>query len=351
MKKLLFLILFFASTAYAVTPVSVTDGGGNADTLEGQNGSFYLNVENSTGESSFGALSDDNDGLGVTYNLTTSFQTYTSFDTANNSSDMILSTGDGTVTIGAGSGGEYSIQADISVTAVGGVELEFGLFRNDTTELGTFNRGVSGIHFHAPVLINLSSDTGGAAYNTHSSIENLEFSDSDDVWIDEASSGNSPLIFDMTFDDEVLYPTAVEFHGVLYDGAAAHEVEALMWNYSTSVWVNMRSSTFDFPDSGGTDPFRYYDREFEVPFPRSSYVNMATNESKARMDHTSTGSPGHQIRIDKVHLHDEHGSAAVSTTRVITLTDGDVLSIKIKSDKFLPVYFANLHFHVTKVSN
>ena len=49
MKKILFLLLFFASTAYGVTAVSVTDGGGNADTLEGQNGSFYLDAGNISG--------------------------------------------------------------------------------------------------------------------------------------------------------------------------------------------------------------------------------------------------------------------------------------------------------------
>ena len=49
MKKLLFLLLFFASTAFAVTEVSTTDGGGNADTLEGQNASFYTDIRNQAG--------------------------------------------------------------------------------------------------------------------------------------------------------------------------------------------------------------------------------------------------------------------------------------------------------------
>ena len=349
MKTLLILFLLI----FSIVDVSAFQvfGGGNASTLEGQPGSYYLDVGNSTGESSFGALSDDNTGLGIQYNLTTSFQTYTSFDITNNSSDITLDASAGTITIGAGSGGEYNIQTDISVTGVGDVELEFGIFRNDTTELGTFVRGIGGVHFHTPILINLTSDTGGAAYNTHSSIENLFFADSDDIWIDEATSGTHPILFDISFDGEVLYPQAVEFHGVLYDGSTAHEVEALMWNYSTSVWVGMRSGIKDFPDSAGTDPFRYYDREFAIPSPISSYVNIATRSSKFRMDHTSTGSPGHQIRIDKVHLHDIHASAAVSITRILTLSEGDSLSIKIKSNKVLPVYFANLHFHVTKTSN
>lgn len=49
MKKILFLLLFFASTAHAVTAVSVTDGGGNADTLAGQNSSFYTDIRNQAG--------------------------------------------------------------------------------------------------------------------------------------------------------------------------------------------------------------------------------------------------------------------------------------------------------------
>lgn len=376
----LFLVFAVSLSVHAVTPVSTTDGGGNADTLEGQNGPFYLDAGNSTGtlppssfdnisattvhttgdiladgfidgKKSFGSLVDDNIGLGTAYNLTTSFQTYTSYTTTLSSSDITLSASNGTVTIGVDSGGEYNIQADISVTAVGGVELEFALFRNLTTELGTFIRGVEGVHHHPPVLINLTSDTGGAAYNTFSSIENLSFADSNDIWIDEATSGTHPILFDMTFNDEVLYPTAVEFISVLYDGATAHEVEALIWNYSTTAWVGMRSDVKDFPDAAGTDPFRYYDREFEVPSPISSYVDVALNEAKVRMDHTSTGNPGHQIRIDKVQLHDSHASAAISITNIFTVPGGSVLSIKIKSDKILPAYFANVHFHVTKVSN
>ena len=50
MKKLFFIFLFLASTVYAVEPVSVTDGGGNAGTLEGQNGSFYLDIGNQQGD-------------------------------------------------------------------------------------------------------------------------------------------------------------------------------------------------------------------------------------------------------------------------------------------------------------
>ena len=113
----------------------------------------------------------------------------------------------------------------------------------------------------------------------------------------------------------------------------------------------MRSEIKDFPDSAGTDPFRYYDREFEVPTPISSYVDTSTREAKTRIDHTSAGSPGHQLRIDKVQLHDSHNSAAISFNRVLPLSDGSTISVKIKSDLVLPAYFVNMHLHITKVSN
>ena len=348
MKRILFFLLLIPSLAYAVQESKVAGRGGDADTLEGQNGAFYLDVGNATGENSFGSLVDDNIGLGTVYDLTTSFQTYTSFDTVNNSSDITISASAGTITIGTDSGGEYNIQADIAVTAVGGPELEFGIFRNDTTEIASFTRGVRGVHHHPPILINLSSS---ASYNTYSTIDRLVAADSDEIWIDEASSGNSPLWFEMTFNDEVLYPELVEYIGVLYDGSTAHEVEAKMWNYSTSIWVDMRSNVKDFPDTGGTDAFRFYNREFIVPDPISSYVDISTKEAKSLIDHTSTGSPGHQIRIDKVQLHDSHNSAAISFSRILPFLGNDVISIKVKSDLVLPAYFINMHLHITKVSN
>ncbi len=369
---IVFLLIFSVATAGAFQVF----GGGAASTLDGQNGAYYLDLANHTvdlppasfdnisattvtttgditsggfisGLETFGTLADDNTGIGTPYGLNTSFQTYTSYDITNNSSDISVSASAGTITLDA-IGGEYDIQVNIAVTAVGGPGLEFGIFRNDTTQIGTFTREIRGVHHHSPIFINLSSN---AAYNTYSTIDRLEFRDSNEIWIDEASSGASPLLFDMTFNDEILYPTNVEFFGVLYDGATAHEMEAMMWNYSTSVWVGMRAEIKDFPDSAGTDPFRYYDREFGTPEPISSYVDVSTKTAMIRMDHTSTGSPGHQLRVDKVQLHDSHNSAAISFDRVLTLAGGSIISVKVKSNLELPAYFVNMHLHITKISN
>lgn len=375
MKIIISALLLVLSLSYNAYGYQIF-GGENASTLDGEGGAFYLDLGNSTGtlpassfdnisadfitttgdisaggflsgKSTFGTLADDNADLGTPYNLTTSFQTYTSYDVTNSSSDISVSTSDGTITLDA-DGGDYNIQANIAVTAVGGPGLKFGLFLNLTTEIGLFTREIRGVHHHPPILINLSSN---AAYNTYSTFDRLAFRDSNEIWIDEASAGASPLLFDMTFNDEILYPTNVEFFGVLYDGATAHEVEAKMWNFSTLAYVGMRSETKDFPDAAGTDPFRYYDREFGVPDPISSYVDIATKTAKVRIDHVSTGSPGHQFRIDKVQLHDSHNSAAISFDRILTVPGGSVISIKVKSDLELPAYFINMHLHVTKVSN
>jgi hypothetical protein len=375
MKSLIVIFLLIFSTV-DVAAFQVF-GGGAASTLDGQNGAYYLDRSNHTGDlppssynnisattvtttgdinaggfidgkSSFGSLIDDNIGLGVAYNLSASFQTYTSFDVINVSSDITASTSNGTLTVGATSGGEYNIQINIGTTAVGGPELEFGIFSNDTTEIASFTREISGVHHHAPVLINLSSN---AAYNTYSTIERLSFTDSDEIWISEASSGANPFVFDMTFNSEILYPTNVEFFGVLYDGSSGHEVEALMFNYSSSAWVAMRATAMDFPDAGGTDAFRYYDREFGTPEPIRNYVDVSTKEAMVRINHVSTGSPGHEFRIDKVQLHDSHNSAAISFNRILNIAGGSSISVKIKSDLNLPSYFVNMHLHLTKVSN
>ena len=70
MKKILFLLLFFASTAYAVTEVSKTDGGGNADTLEGQNASFYTDIRNQEGLLNITGISNWDSSVSIPHAVT-----------------------------------------------------------------------------------------------------------------------------------------------------------------------------------------------------------------------------------------------------------------------------------------
>jgi hypothetical protein len=88
-----------------------------------------------------------------------------------------------------------------------------------------------------------------------------------------------------------------------------------------------------------------------VPSPIASYVDVPLRESKTRIYHSSSGAPNDEFKIDQVQLHDSHASAAISVTNVLTVAGGSVLSIKVRSDQSLPAYFANLHFHVTKISD
>jgi len=299
------------------------------------------------GKRTYGFMEDDNTGLGVPYNLTTAFQTYTSYADIGNSSDMTVSASNGTITLGSDAGGVYRITSDISVTGVGGVTLTFGLY-SGSGEVATFERGMSGIHAHAPVLANLSSN---AAYDTYSSISYLAYHDGDYVVIDESADADDAFVYDLTFDSGVLYPTSVKFGGVQYSGQAAHEVEARMWNYSTTAWVNMRSGVKDFPDTGTYADYKFYEREFGVPNPNTSYVDISSREAKMRIIHTSSGNANDEFMLGQVELSDTHSSAAVSFNEVFTLADNTVLSFKIKSNKALPVYFANVHFIVTKISD
>ena len=295
----------------------------------------------------YGHLKDQNTGLGIEYVLTPTYRTYTSYSTSGSSSNVTASTGNGTFTLDAGVSGEFDILVDISVLGVGGPTLEYGIFRNLTTEIATFVRAIHGVHHHTPTLANLS---GNAGYDTYSSLEYLVYQDGNYVVIDESADGSNAFIYDTIFNGEVLYPEAVEYLGVQYTGQAAHEVEGQMWNYSTTAWVDMRSDTEDFPDSGTYEEYKFFVREFAVPDPKGSYVDTSVKESKTRVIHTSSGNTNDRFRIDKIQLHDAHNSAALSFTSMASLSGGDIISLKIKSNKTLPAYFNNVHLHLTKKS-
>ena len=377
MKKLLFILLLFASTAYAVTPVSTTDGGGNADTLEGQSGSYYLDAGNITGDlppssfdnisantvnttgdikadgfidglKSMAGLSDDNAGLGVRYDIYTTFTIYTSYDSTNSSSNITADASAGTITLDSGVPGEFMFTFDASITGVGEPDLIYTVFRNDSTVLLSFTRPISGIHHHPPAFALLSSN---AAYDTYSSLEFLIRQDGDYVVIEESADASNAFIYDLTFNDSVLYPEAVEYLGIQYTGQAAHEVEAQMWNYSTTAWVDMRATTMDFPDSGTFAEYKFFVREYGIPPPISSYVDISAKESKSRIIHTNGGNANDRFRVDKVQLHDSHGTSALSFRHGVTMAVGDFISVKVRSDRNLPIYVKNWHLHLGKESN
>lgn len=343
MKKLL-AILFLLIPVYAYSlEVSGIDGGGNADTLNGQGADFYI-----SDPSVFGSLTQETAGLGIPYAMGTSFVQYTSYNSSNVSTGVTADQASGTLTLASDQGGDYNIRIDISNIASGAPAMTYAVFVNGG-ESFSFERTIEGEHHHPPTFINLTSDTGGAAYDTYSSLDRLAFADSDEIWIDEASSGTNPIIFDSIFNGSVLYPERVEIDNILYDGAVAHEIEALMWNYSTTTWMDMRAETKDFPDTGGTDAFRYYSREFEVPSPISQFVDIITKEAKFRINHTSSGSPGHQMKIDRILLHDGHASAALSFSKVITLPNSAVISVRARSDiSDIPTFVNNVNILLEK---
>jgi hypothetical protein len=377
MKKLFVIfLLLIPISAYSLV-VSGVDGGGNADTLEGQNGSYYLDVGNATGTlppssfnnisaatvnttgdifadgfidglKSMGSLSDDNAGLGTPYDMFTTFTIYTSYGATSSSSNVTADASAGTITLDSGVPGEFMFSVDASVTGVNEPELTYAVFRNDTTELISFDRPISGVHHHRPTFHSIS---GGATFANLTAIRYLYEAEGDQIQINEVNE-TPGFVYDITFNSNVLYPTGVEFINALYDGNnSGDEVEVRIFSNTSSAYHEMRAAVGDLPDAKGSDAFRNYRREFEVPEPIADYVNVSLRETKIKIIHTDPGSVAHDLYLDKLQLHDAHGTSALSFKHIVALAVGDTISLKIKSNQEAPIYVKNLHFHLGKESN
>ena len=327
MKSLIivFLLIFSAVdvSAYQVF------GGGAASTLDGQSGSFYLDLQNSTGDlpasgftnysAEFGSLHQEN--LEVTYNLSTLFQTWTSMNESDSSSGIIASISTHNITISPA--GIYELFYHSSFQGTSGDEIEIAMFLNDTTIIDEIVRTQAKGAVHFPVFINLSA---GATFDTFSTVDRLFAADADLMTINEGT-GTPGFLIEFVFTN-VISPLEVEFDNVGYDGSIGHLVEAEIWNDTLSQWDDLRADTGDFPHTGSYGVTTAHLRGYDIPEPNSDYVNGG--EVKIRLNHTSAGTGAHDMIFDKVFLTDGFSGAVVASKEILFLNDGDKISIKIK---------------------
>lgn len=297
------------------------------------------------GDGTYGGLAEENTGLGSEYALGTVFSTVTTFQSVVSSSKIAASLTTNDLTVLADAAGKFLTSISMSVISTDGVDITFGIFLNNTTAITSIVRPIVGGHTHTPTFINLSA----GVFNTLSSIDYLTHEDGDSIVIDEVQGNTPGFLIDFTFNGSVLAPHHTEF-SVLYDGTPTDEVECRMWNYTLNQWDEARDGTNDVEDGGGSDAFRYLRREFEFPN-HEDYVDTLNRESKTRIIHTSVGGPGHNISFDLVSLHDRHNAAAVALTNIITLREGDVVSVKMKSSKDdTTLWLQNMHLEMTRIS-
>ncbi len=329
MKSLIVVFLLIFS-AVDVSSFQVF-GGGAASTLEGENGAFYLDLSNSTGDLPEDAFSNYSAEYGTlhqeevaesTYNLSTSFMIWTSMNESDSSSGIDASAITHNITVGPD--GVYDIFFHSSFEGSSGDEITIAMFLNNTTILDEIVRTQAKGATHFPTFINLSS----ATFDTFSSIDRLLAADADLITINE-STATPGFLIEFVFTN-VISPLEIEFDNVGYDGTAGHEVEGQVWNDTLSQWDELRTDVKDFPHTGSYGVTTAHLRGYDIPEPNSDYVN-ASSEVKIRLNHTSGGTAAHDMIFDKVFLTDGFSGAVVASKEVIFLNNGDKISLKIKN--------------------
>lgn len=259
----------------------------------------------------------------VFYNLTTTFRSFSSFATPHIADNMFSN--ESTIILGEGAGGDYTIMVSFGIEAQGGSRIDLGIFLNDTTILSSRSALFLGSHPHDAVFINLSGN--GVAIDS-GSLSDTSAPDDINLIISEGA-GTPAFIIEFGFNNKIRFPKEVFFENILYDGLAAHEIEALARNCDGS-YTDLRAAVKDFPASANLNPESAYLRGFVIPDPRKEYT--CDGETIIRLDHTSSGNSNHKVYFDHIFLIDDHSSRSITFFDHHDLRDGDEISVRLKAD-------------------
>ena len=235
--------------------------------------------------------------------------------------------------IGASGDGDYKCSYSAGFSASSGSQLKFGIFKNGTRQDNlSFLRNMPEAATMSPSSYILNAGT----LNT-GTIASVERADGDDLIFDETNGATPGFDVEYVFTDVGSPPHHFHFLG-WYTGSAGHDVEAKIWNYDTSAWDDLRAATRDFPEDT-----TYYTREFGVGGTPSDYISSGT--VKFQIYHTSTGSPGHQIRTGKLELHQQDSDLMVADNGLISLVSTDTIDLRVtgsESGQIVTIYNAGI---------
>ena len=238
------------------------------------------------------------------------------------------------LTIGTKGGGIYRCSYSVGFSGFAGTELRWGLFVNDIRQdKFTFLRNMPGAPHIAPssLTVNIGTINSG-------DISSVARAEGDDLIIDEDNTSTPGFDIEFTFTNINSPPHHIHFYGY-YTGSAAHDVEAKLWNYNTSSWDDLRADLRDFPDDTN-----YYLREFGVEGIPSDYLSSG-KEVKFQIYHTTGGSPGHEMLIAKLALHQRDSDLMAATDGILSLVPGDRIDLRVTSEEdgaIVTVYNANV---------
>jgi hypothetical protein len=355
MKKLLLILLLIPIYAYSLE-VSGVDGGGNADTLEGQNGDYYLDITNATGifpvVPHSGSLGyEDVVGFFEDYSTADIFYKWqNNIDTSESFGNVSSSITDSSITILTGGAGLYEISRNTGIHGQPETGYSFAIFKNETaiaeshTSPGTPNSV-------DPFFTNLSSFGGDAAYSINSSIDFLFHADKDQITITEGNTGNG--VDEFCFEYETHFkidhlPHVLLLGNTQYNGGAGHFADGLAFDNLSSEWVDLRVATGDIVNAGIEQDYKNENIAFAFPNDGNQGRFVLNQIVKIRLRHNDgvVCSNGHEFRIDKLSVEDLLGARSDSDSIIVRLDDGDKITVREKpnlANKFL-------HRHKTRLN-
>ena len=338
MKSLIIIFLLIFSAVH-VNAFQVF-GGGAASTLEGENGAFYLDIGNATGvfpvvpHSAYLSY-EDATGFFEDYSTANIFYKWqNNINDSRSFGNMSVSVSDASITILPGGAGEYWITRDTGTHGEPDVGYIYALFNNDSAISETFTSHGTPL-VADPFFANLSSFSGGATYDTNSSIGFLLHADKDVIKIVESGSGNGAD--EWCFEYEVHFkvnhiPHVLNMNNIQYNGGAGHFTDALTFDNLSSEWVDLRAATADITNAGAQEDYKYENLGFEFPNGglQARYALNGLVKVKFRHNDSVVCSSGHELWIDKLSLSDRVGVRSDSATITRRLEDGDKITLREK---------------------
>ena len=152
------------------------------------------------------------------------------------------------------------------------------------------------------ILSGLLSDTYKESDNT-----NLVLNEVTGVYTDPIAGGGFTYDFEYGIFDDVPSSNVDLYFVGYYQGNPAHNVKLQQWNYTSSSWVNVTTSTNDFPSSATEQSYVFFLLD------AADYISGGN--IRLRIIHTSSGSALHYLYVNKLYLELGGPSASVSASK------------------------------------
>ena len=228
---------------------------------------------------------------------------------------------------------DYYVQVNSSLRAPTGALFSQGIFRNNTV-IDSFSREMTKGPNRLAAFLGISSDGSDAAFDTNSSLSYLMAADGDDVIIQEGTGGTGCFFLKVRYNNIDVPNDVVISTSAYISNNSNHWINVKMLNYSTDTHTELNEATKDWEDVGATlEPYERVTWSFAVPTPRLEYVESGTSEIVIyHNDPSGSCADTHRFNLDETHIIDRLNSIPFPSFHKVTLSKGDKISVRHKSD-------------------